>query len=70
MKRIFLTFLLLSVTIGYSQKINEKLKNSIETDNVKELSIELENLKYSIDDCFELKEKPYSLFALAIKLEK
>ena len=35
MKRIFLTFLLLSVTIGYSQKINEKLKNSIETDNVK-----------------------------------
>ena len=70
MKRIFLTFLLLSVTIGYSQKINEKLKNCIETDNVKELSIELENLKYSIDDCFELKEKPYSLFALAIKLEK
>ena len=70
MKRIFLTFLLLSVTIGYSQKINEKLKNSIETDTVKELSIELENLKYSIDDCFELKEKPYSLFALAIKLEK
>lgn len=70
MKRIFLTFLLLSVTIGYSQNINEKIKSSIETDNVKELSNELKKLNYSINDCFDLKEKPYSLFALAIKFDK
>ncbi|WP_438965089.1 ankyrin repeat domain-containing protein [Flavobacterium sp.] len=70
MKHFFLTFFLITLFNGFSQTINENLKTSIETENIDALTKELQNLNYSLDECFQLKEKPYSLFSIAIKLEK
>ena len=70
MKRFILSIFFLVSSIGFSQSINEKLKQSIETDNTVELQKELKNQNYTLNECFQLKEKPYSLFAIAIKLER
>ena len=69
MKQFILSIFFLVSSIGFSQSINENLKQSIETDNTEELQKELKNQNYTLNECFQLKEKPYSLFALAIKLE-
>lgn len=70
MKHFILTISLLVSSMVFSQAINEKLKQSIETDNTEELQKELKTQNYTLNECFQLKEKPYSLFAIAIKLER
>lgn len=70
MKKIFLTILLIASTFMFSQKITDKMKNAIETDNPDSLIQEIKVQKLSLNECYELKEKSYSLFAIAIKLDK
>ena len=70
MKHFILSIFFLVSSIDFSQSINEKLKQSIETEKIEELQKELKNQNYTINECFQLKEKPYSLFAIAIKLER
>lgn len=70
MKQFFLIISLTTLSFGFSQTINENLKTSIETENIEALTKELQSQNYTLDECFQLKEKPYSLFAIAIKLEK
>lgn len=70
MKKYILSFFLFVSIFTFSQSINEKLKNSIETENLELLASELKKQNYTINECFDLKEKPYSLFAIVIKLEK
>ncbi|WP_428071076.1 ankyrin repeat domain-containing protein [Chryseobacterium gambrini] len=71
MKKILLTTLLSISSLAFSQsKITDKIKQAFETDNPALLAEELKNQKLNINDCFELKEKPYSLFAIAIKMDK
>lgn len=68
--KFFLTLFFFINSFSYSQNINESIKMNIETENIEELIKELKKQNYSLDECFKLKEKPYSLFAIAIKLEK
>lgn len=70
MKILLFSILLLQSIIGLSQSINDNIYDSIENDNILMLASELKKQNYSLNECFELKEKPYSLFAIAIKLEK
>ena len=70
MKLLFLSIFFLHSILSYSQSINETLKQIIETENSEILVFELKTQNYSINECFQLQEKPYSLFAIAIKLEK
>lgn len=70
MKTFFLTFLFLISSFCHSQNISESVKLNIETENIEELIKELQLQNYSLNECFKLKEKPYSLLAIAIKLEK
>lgn len=70
MKQFILTFILFTSTFAFSQQINDSLKISIETENTELLASVLKKQNYSINQCFQLKEKPYSLFCIAVKLEK
>ena len=70
MKKIFLTLLLIVSSFMFSQKITDKMKNAFETDNPVSLIEEIKVQKLNINDCFELKEKTYSLFAIVIKMDR
>lgn len=70
MKKIFLITSFLVSSLAFSQKITDKMKSAFETDSPVALVEELKSQKLNINDCFELKEKPYSLFAIAIKMDK
>ena len=70
MKKILIAITLLASTFIFSQKITDKMKSALETDNPVLLIEEIKSKKLNINDCFELKEKTYSLFAIAIKLDK
>lgn len=50
--------------------ISKRLKYSIENEDLDCFSNELNNLNYSIDVCFEIKTKYYSLITIAIRLKK
>ena len=55
--------------LAFSQ-ITDQMKQAFKTDDPELLINELKNQKLSINDCFELEEKTYSLFAIAIKMDK
>lgn len=68
--KILLITLLLSSKFVFSQKITDQMKIAFETDNSAALIEEIKTKNFNLNDCFELKEKPYSLFAIAIKMNK
>ncbi|MCY1661154.1 ankyrin repeat domain-containing protein [Chryseobacterium sp. SL1] len=70
MKKIILITSFLVSSLAFSQSITDKMKQAFETDNPTALVEELKSQKLNINDCFELKEKPYSLFAISIKMDK
>ena len=72
MNKLFLLIFSFTTIFTFSQTsvITEKIAQAIEADNPVVLFDELKTQKFEINDCFELKEKPYSLFAIAIKMNK
>lgn len=70
MKKFILITSFLVSSLVFSQRITDKMKQAFETDNPTALVEELKSQKLNINDCFELKEKPYSLFAISIKMDK
>ena len=70
MKKIFLITSFVVSSFALSQSVTDKMKNAFETDNPVSLIEEIKAQKLNINDCFELKEKPYSLFAIAIKMDR
>ena len=70
MKKIFLITSFVVSSLALSQSVTNKMKNAFETDNPVSLIEEIKAQKLNINDCFELKEKPYSLFAIAIKMDR
>lgn len=70
MKKIFLITSILLTSLAFSQSVTNNMKQAFETDNQILLVEELKLQKLNINKCFELKEKPYSLLAIAIKMDK
>lgn len=70
MKKIFLITSFVVSSLALSQSVTDKMKNAFETDNPVSLIEEIKAQKLNINNCFELKEKTYSLFAIAIKMDK
>lgn len=70
MIKTLLITLLLASTFVFSQKITDQMKIAFETDDSATLIEEIKAKNFNLNDCFELKEKPYSLFAIAIKMNK
>jgi uncharacterized protein len=54
---------------GYAQEIPENAKNAFENDNATLLLEEIQKNTIEINGCYTIKEKNYSLFAIAIKLD-
>ena len=70
MKKIFLITSFVVSSLALSQSVTDKMKNAFETDNPVSLIEEIKVQKLNINDCFELKEKTYSLFAIVIKMDR
>ena len=70
MKLIFTLALTLMSYFGYAQKINDNIKDAFKADDSEMLLTALKDEKLSINDCFDIEGSSYSLFALAIKMER
>lgn len=67
MKKLFLSFGLLTATLMFSQELSTDLKFMLKNDEPREFSTYVK--KNDLNKCFKIKEEPYSLLALSIKLE-
>lgn len=66
MKKLFLSFGLLTGTLMFSQELSTDLKFMLKNDDPREFSTYVK--KNDLNKCFKIKEEPYSLLALSIKL--
>ena len=67
MKKLFLSFGLLTGTLMFSQELSTDLKFMLKNDDPREFSTYVK--KNDLNKCFKIKEEPYSLLALSIKIE-
>lgn len=68
MKKLFLTFGLLTATFMFSQELSQDHIFILKNDDPRDFSSLVK--KDDLNKCFKIKDEPYSLLALSIKLGK
>jgi len=70
MKSYFLLIFIFWASISNAQKITENMKVGFETNTASLILSELKSNQVSINECFGVNDKSYSLLTIAIKLDK
>jgi len=70
MKIIITVTLLLISSLGFSQQLNDKMKDAFKTDNPEMLLAEVSIQKANINDCFDIEGATYNLIAISIKMNR